>query len=198
VSSFGSVGASEVVVVGRAELVPPLTEDEHVIEIQGLDVFGVADKFRYKIHIHIGDEIPNRTFEPDDVDFGYDQRIVAKLGEDFYVPNKKHTLYILGAGVLVEHRLKPAGTRMIRGRVEAQYDSEYRRIILKETYRVDIQPEDKAVYIGTLRIHRDEFSNITRTEIADDYERARSAFEKKFGTQHELRKAILKPVNGGS
>jgi len=54
------------------------------------------------------------------------------------------------------------------------------------------QAGDKAVYIGTVRYTRDEFFEIKKVAIVDDYERANSEFRKKFGTKIALRKALLR------
>ncbi len=61
--------------------------------------------------------------------------------------------------------------------------------------KVSIQSGDKAVYIGTIRYHRDEFFNITKTRIVDDYGRANAEFKKQFGTKVALRKSLATAVS---
>jgi hypothetical protein len=56
--------------------------------------------------------------------------------------------------------------------------------------RVDVRPGDKAVYIGTIRYHRDDYFQITRTEVVDDYDRVNAEFRKKFGAKYPLRKSL--------
>jgi hypothetical protein len=60
--------------------------------------------------------------------------------------------------------------------------------------RATLRPGDKAVYIGTIRYHRDEFFTISRIQIVDDYGHANAEFKKKFGSKHSLRKALLTAV----
>lgn len=60
--------------------------------------------------------------------------------------------------------------------------------------RVDLRPGDSAVYIGTIQYFRDEFFEITRLVIKDDYERARAGFTKKFGNRVALRRALATRV----
>jgi hypothetical protein len=48
------------------------------------------------------------------------------------------------------------------------------------------------VYIGTLRYHRDEFFEISRVVVVDEYAQANAEFVKKFGTRYPLRKVLLK------
>jgi hypothetical protein len=61
----------------------------------------------------------------------------------------------------------------------------------------DIRPSDKATYVGTLRLHRDEFNEVTRAELIDDYARALADFRLKFGAEAVLRRAIARPVRAG-
>ncbi len=50
-----------------------------------------------------------------------------------------------------------------------------------------LKPDDRAVYIGTLRYYRDDYNTITKVEIVNDYARAKRAFYAKFGTSFKLR-----------
>jgi hypothetical protein len=59
--------------------------------------------------------------------------------------------------------------------------------------KVALKPGDRAVYIGTLRYHRDEFFEITKVSIVDEYGAAQAEFRKKFGGV-PLRKALMTPV----
>jgi molybdopterin synthase catalytic subunit len=59
---------------------------------------------------------------------------------------------------------------------------------------VSLKPGDRAVYIGTVRYHRNEFWEITKVAIVDDYDRANADFRKKFGAKTPLRKALLTPA----
>jgi hypothetical protein len=43
-------------------------------------------------------------------------------------------------------------------------------------------------------LHRDEFNEVTRAELVDDYARALADFRKKFGAGAELRRAIARPA----
>ncbi|HEX9395903.1 MAG TPA: hypothetical protein VF943_04100, partial [Burkholderiales bacterium] len=57
--------------------------------------------------------------------------------------------------------------------------------------RVAVNGEDRAVYIGTLRYHRDEFWKITRVVIVDDYAAASAEFSARFGAQQVLHKSLM-------
>lgn len=51
--------------------------------------------------------------------------------------------------------------------------------------KVDVRPDDRAVYIGTIVYHRDEFFNVTKVTIEDDGEqgRARKALARAASTR---------------
>lgn len=56
--------------------------------------------------------------------------------------------------------------------------------------KVDVKPGDKAVYMGTIRYHRNEFMDITKVEIKDHFGAESAAFKKKFGDSMVLRKRL--------
>jgi hypothetical protein len=66
--------------------------------------------------------------------------------------------------------------------------------ILLPRLEFDIKSTEKAVYVGTLRLHRDEFNEVTKAEILDHYAGASAEFKKKFGNRTVLRKAMAKPL----
>ena len=57
--------------------------------------------------------------------------------------------------------------------------------------RVALKEGDRAVYIGTLRYHRNEFFDITDVAVVDDYAAANAEYMKKFGNGVSLRKALM-------
>jgi hypothetical protein len=58
----------------------------------------------------------------------------------------------------------------------------------------DVRPGDAAVYVGTLRLYRDEFHEVTKAEVRDDYAQAAAQFREKFPGAPLPRKALLKPA----
>jgi len=60
--------------------------------------------------------------------------------------------------------------------------------------RVDVSPTDEAVYIGTVVYYRDEFFDIKRVQIVDEYDREVAVFAARFGPGVRLRKSIVRPV----
>jgi hypothetical protein len=169
VSSLSGLNGGETVVVGRIELVPPLRKNEQ--KLKGLG----TGNFENKI-ILIADE-QNRalTDEPGMAD--YAGRIEAKFGQTFFVRSDSKPFYILGGMMYLD----------LGGK-------EMNRAYFPGGLKVSIKPGDRAVYVGTVRYHRNEFFEITKAVIVDDYDRANAEFKKKFGANYPLRKTLLTTV----
>jgi hypothetical protein len=167
--SLSGLNGGETVVVGRIELVPPLRKNEQ--KLKGLG----TGNFENKI-ILIADE-QNRalTQEPGMAD--YAGRIEAILGKNFFVRSDNKPFYILGGMMYLD----------LGGR-------EMNRAYFPGGLKVSLKPGDKAVYVGTVQYHRNEFFEITKAAIVDDYDRANAEFKKKFGAKYPLRKALLTTV----
>jgi hypothetical protein len=166
VENLSDLSSDETIVVGSVELVPALAKDEQ--KIQGL---GTAN-FENKI-IMIMDE-NYRVLKSEPVIADYAGRIEAILGKNFFVRSNSKPFYILGGMLYLS----------VGGR-------EINRVYFPGGLKVTIKPGEKAVYIGALQYHRDEFFNISKMQIVDNYERANTEFKKKFGTKYTLRKALL-------
>lgn len=167
VSSFSELTGNETVVVGRVEISPPLTESEQRIKVLN------AGMFKNKVFLIADERHRVLTEEPGVADYG--GRIEATLGKTFFVGSSRKPFYILGGMMYLN--LSGAG--------------DMDRAYLPGGMKVDIRPGDKAVYIGTIQYHRNEFFEITKVVIVDDYARANAEFRKEFGSRHALRKALL-------
>lgn len=169
VDSFSGLGGGETVVVGRIELVPPLRKDEQ--KLKGLGTGNFENKL-----ILITDE-HNRalTNEPQMAD--YAGRIEAILGKNFFVRSDSKPFFILGGMMYLD----------LGGR-------EMNRAYFPGGLKVSLKPGDRAVYVGTVQYHRNEFFEITKASVIDDYDRANAEFKKKFGAKYPLRKALLTTV----
>jgi hypothetical protein len=169
VDSLSGLNGGETVVVGRIELVPPLRKNEQ--KLKGLG----TGNFENKI-ILIADE-QNRALTDEPGMSDYAGRIEAILGKNFFVRSDSKPFYILGGMMYLD----------LGGR-------EMNRAYFPGGLKVSIKPGDKAVYVGTVRYHRNEFFEITKAAVIDDYDRANAEFKKKFGAKYPLRKALLTAV----
>ncbi len=167
--SLSELQSGETMVVGRIELVPALQKGEQ--KIQGLN----SSSFENKIFVITDDQNRVLTKEPEVAD--YAGRIEAILGKDFFVRSDSKPFYIVGGMIYLE----------VGGR-------EMNRAYFPGGMKVSIKPGDKAVYIGTVQYHRNEFFEVTKVAIVDDYEHANAEFKKKFGGKISLRKALLTQV----
>ena len=172
VDSLSGLGDVETVVVGRIDLVPPLRKDE-----QKLNGLGTG-RFENKIFLITDEHYRVLKDEPGMAD--YAGRIEATLGKNFFVGSDSKPFYILGGMLYLD--LGGADTN---------------RAYFPGGLKVDLRPGDRAVYIGTIRYHRNEFFEITKAVIVDDYARANAEFKKKYGAKYSLRKALLTPVKVG-
>lgn len=169
VESMQSLPAGEVVLVGRVELVPPLRKGEQ--RIKGIVIGDVENKM-FLLADERARPLPQ---EPAIADF--QGRIEAKLDQHFFVRSAPEPFYILGGVLFLE-----IGGRSLE------------RIYFPGGLRVTPQAGDRAVYIGTLRYHRDEFFEISRVSVVDEYAQANAEFTKRFGNGQRLRKALMTPV----
>jgi hypothetical protein len=169
VDSLSGLNGGETVVVGRIELVPPLRKNEQ--KLKGLG----TGNFENKIILIADEQYRTLTDEPGMAD--YAGRIEAILGKNFFVRSDSKPFYILGGMLYLD----------LGGR-------EMNRAYFPGGLKVSLKPGDKAVYVGTVRYHRNEFFEITKAAIVDDYDRANAEFKKKFGTKYPLRKALLTTV----
>lgn len=165
--SVDALGGEEMVVVGRVELVPPLRKGEQ--RIRGM----VVGNFENRMFL-ITDEQPRPL--PRELKLAdYTGRVEAPLGSTFFVRSRSAPFHLLG-GVLF---LDFGGDTQQRAHFPGGM-------------QVAARPGDRAVYIGTLRYHRDEFFEISRVVVVDEYAQANAEFVKKFGTRYPLRKVLLK------
>ena len=169
VDSLSGLDRDETVVVGRIELVPPLRKGEQ--KFKGI----VIGDLENKMILITDDKYRALTDEPGMSDFA--GRIEAKLGKTFFVRSRSQPFYILGGMLFLD----------LGG-------EETNRAYFPGGLKVSIKPGEKAVYVGTVRYQRNEFFEITKANIVDDYERANAEFKKKFGTRYPLHKALLTPV----
>jgi hypothetical protein len=166
VESLFDLQGGDTIVVGRVELVPSLHKEEQ--KIRGLN----SGAFENKIFVMTDEQ--NRVLTKEPVVADYSGRIEATLGKNFFVRSNNKPFFIIGGMMYLE----------LRGEV-------MNRAYFPGGLKVSIKPGDKAVYIGTVQYHRNEFFEITKITINDDYDSANAEFKNKFGARMPLRKALL-------
>lgn len=169
VGSLSDVGPDQVILVGRIELEPPLKDGEQVIS------GSFKDSVRNRI-IFVTDDHP-RPFSGDLTMSDHSKSVVAPLGATYYVAVPRKPLFFL------------------RGLFYVSWTSNrWEKAWFPGGYRVDIRAGDRAVYMGTVRYTRNEFMDVKKVEIVDDYSRDAVEFRKRFGSGVALQKRLATPV----
>jgi hypothetical protein len=104
-------------------------------------------------------------------------KIEGYEGQTFYYPVRNSRIYGVMAGYL-----------MGRG-------NSYEMIHLPVLFTIDINPGDKAVYIGTIRFKRDLFYNVKKIDVFDEYAKVLPEFLKNYGSGVKLKKAVATVIN---
>ena len=175
VTSLSEIGAGSVVMVGRLELQPPLRPNEQQIRPGTFDPFGVGDTMRDHGFVWFSRAADTPAEKGEFV-------TNPKLGELYFLRLPKSTPYMVGGYILAQYVMKMTSPRTV-----AVDDA---RIEIPGGLRYDIRADDKAIYVGTLRLHRDEFNEVTKMVVVDEYGAAAAEFKKRFGSGTELRRAI--------
>jgi hypothetical protein len=175
VTSISEIGPDSVVVVGRLDLDPPLRPNEQKIRAGTIDPFGVGDTMRDRGWLWFGRSAETPTEKGDVV-------LNPTLGQLYFFDLPKNEPYMLGGYIRVQFNVNMAGPRSVA--------VDEARIEIPGGLRYDIRPGDKAIYVGTLRLHRDEFNEVIKADLVDEYESAAVEFKKRFGPGTPLRNAI--------
>jgi len=168
-NALSELGSDEVVLVGKVELVPALAKHEQ--KIRG----NVVGNFENRMVLVMDEKL--RPL-PEDLRLAdYAGRIEALMGSTFFVRSKAQPAYVLGGVVFLD-----------------MGGNSQQKAYFPGGFQVAAKPGERAVYIGTLRYHRDEFFEVQRVTVVDEYKQASAEFEAKFGKGQTLRRALLTRV----
>jgi hypothetical protein len=175
----GVDGAGDtVVVVGRIELVPPLRPGEQDLKMGTFDPLDTKSQLQGRAILWLASTAKREERTGDAINPPLEQTY------SFRIP--RTTRYVVHGSVLMYHRVTSVSRRSI--------ETASNELLIPGPIEFDIKPADRAIYVGTLRLHRDEFNEVTRAEIIDEYAQALAEFRKKFGAGAALRRAIARPV----
>lgn len=160
------LGSGEILLVGRVKVTPPIAKDEQRLP-------GIAEDWRGRVMVIIGETSAPPLERPFKVS-GYKNRIEAPPDREFSVAIPAGSFTIRGA--VVPLQLDPPPTD---------------EAVLPGGFRVDVRPGDRAIYIGTIHYHRDEFWQITKIDVEDEYERVRADCLQRWGGSEFPRKALV-------
>ena len=96
----------------------------------------------------------------------------------------KRDRYVAHAMVFLKHRVRVTGPR------SADVDTNELWLPLRQ--ELDIRPGDRALYVGTWRVQRDEFNEVSAVQVLDQYAVAQAEMRRRFGSELGLRRALPK------
>lgn len=163
-------GRSEVVVIGKIELVPPLNA-----KYEQKTQWNVIGGKRLLTHIWMatGSEYkPVNTAQIDASEF--QDSLEVEWGSPFMIKAPRRRTFFNGG---IGHLSVPA----------------MERLWFPGGVYFDVPNDAKAVYIGTLRYHRNDFNVITKVEVVEERKDIASVL-KAGGSPSEVRTSLLKKV----
>jgi hypothetical protein len=176
-SELPAAGARQVMVVGRIEVVPQLRRDQD-LRI-GNDVFNMKRHLENRAVLVMGARAEAVESPPMGA-----QILNPTLEETYFLLMRRSERFLAKGSVTMEWSSQVTGPRtMSVDSVELKFPA---------PLELDIQPGDQAIYIGTLRLHRDRFHTLLGAEVLDHHAAAQPEFQQRFGAQARLRKALLK------
>lgn len=169
ITDLSQLGADEVLIVGSVKLTPPLDEQDQ------RDSWNVVVPGGYKNKVRILTGEQWRELTPPLTMDDYRNNIHLDLGATGFASMPRKTFHILLGAILMDDS-NPEDVAYLPG-----------------GFKVSVRDDDRAIYIGTLHYHRDEFFKIKKVRVEDDFDRAAADFRKQFGKGAKLRKALARP-----
>ncbi len=163
--SMSSLGSDEIVVAGKIVLDPPLGKDEQRLGMTG-------EYMRNLVYFFFTKEL----LKPKDAGIGNLNDVYSsKLGEPFFVAVKRmDTFYYSAPRITMDTTQGDGGWMYLPGGV-----------------KYEVPKDARAVSIGTIVYHRDEYSEIKKVDLQVDDPAIQQAFRSQFGGGTAL--VTLKP-----
>lgn len=157
----------ELILVGRVELVPPLSKEEQYLQTL------TSKRFQGKVSVLFSDTLF------DDLNnlpaTANSHSTTVDIGSEFYA-RQPNSITLFYSGGIILTRSVQSGNETIK---------------LPGGIKYTLNNNDRAVYVGTLRYHRDDYNTITKVEVVNDFKRANEHFRKQFGNKYKLRSLIV-------
>jgi hypothetical protein len=167
--------ADQVLLVGRIDLVPALRPDEQTLRVGSIDPFDTEGKLRQRAILFLDDQRPPERRQTGHV-------MNPRLGEWFVVAVPRTQRFVADAAVFMSYEPQMLGRR------QARVNSA--QLLLPALFELDIRPGDQALYIGSWRVWRDEFHQVTRLQVGQDLAAARAVLDRRTGGRVTLRTAL--------
>jgi hypothetical protein len=175
--SAEQVGADSVILVGKVEIVPPIKPGEQS--------YKALDPFNARRH-HVGRAILFMADQPQYQEYT-NVALNPPLQETYFLKAPKEKPYIVKGAVTMSFAVRAVSRR--------QAVTDQAELLFPVPLKLDVRPGDAALYVGTLRLHRDEFHEVIKAEVRDDYAAAMADYRRKFPGGPVPRKSLLKLPN---
>ena len=177
-NSLSELTPETVIVVGKIEMLPKVQVKEEDIKLGTWDPLNVKEMYRNRAMLHLSNKVTereqtNEVFNP-------------RLEETYFFRLPKDKRYLVYGSIFTYYKITVVNKH--------QTESNTNEIIIPTPIEFDIKPTDKAIYVGTWRLHHDEFNQVTKVETVDHYPAALAEFRRKFGVDAVLRKALARPA----
>lgn len=165
---------SELFVVGKVELIPPLRPEEQDLKTVG------SGRLKNRVYVFLSD----RFIDMQNLGMGGGKHAaLVDFGKPFTVKRRSSMpLYYSGGMAWMQ---STAGYMNRRTTVQTDH------LYLSSPYTFAVEPTDKAIYIGTWRYYRNEFNQIKKIEYIDEYVQALREYRQFVGDP----KAALRKVS---
>lgn len=174
VASMREVSSDAVMLVGKIEIVPPIKVEEQKYRA-GWDVFNSKRHFLGRAVLFTSDKPQHRERT--------DNALNPPLEETYFVKLPRSHRYVVKGSVTME---------LVSRSASARSGFDHTELTFPTPIEFDVRPGDKAIYVGTLRLYRDEFHEVTKAEVRDDYAAAMADFGKRFAGEPRPRKALIR------
>lgn len=178
VSSVKSLGKNDVLLVGKVILEPPLSKDEMKTpySLPLLTMYGKSGE----INIYFQDKLTPLN----NLEVGMKESlnsISSEFNKTFFVKMDKKPHYYLYYGYIIMG-------------IDTDLPNDYIFHYLPLGMKININDQDKAIYIGTIKYTRDEFFRITKLEVIDEYDTVVKEYQAKYGATLPLKKSLIQPI----
>ena len=199
VKKFSELKPGEVLLVGKIEMVPPLKEKEQIIGVHTVrDDARLVNQFfartSLKWELPDGATSYRKNMGPADQlalmnPTGGDYAFSWYFGQTFFAPLPGKSFYITKAYLIQKLTSGTASSRYGPGTAGLNVYAWF-----PGGMKVNLKPGDKAVYIGTLRYHRDVNMDVRKIKVIDEYKQANTVYRDRFpGNRVPLKKRIMVP-----
>ena len=174
ITSFTEVPQGYVLLVGKIELDPPLRPTEINLDIPN-DVLNTEEMMANRAIIGLSDRA-NVTVEKS----GF--LINPELGQTYFFAVPRERAHMLGGYITVSYDMRANGPRDV---IVSQG-----KVLVPGGVHYDLRPGDDVVYVGTLRLERGPFNDVTNVEVVDEFDNAKRDLVAKLGASRQMRNSL--------